>query len=210
MKRLLLNIINSLLVVLFFLLSLAPAHSQNVDINILRYINHNRNQNLDGTFKVLSNTHIIPEVTIPASLLIGGLIKKDKKMLFQGAEAGAGILMAVCLSTYLKYLVNRPRPYVTYPDLDNQQVPIGPSFPSGHTTASFALATTLSIQFPKWYVIVPAYTWASAVAYSRMHLGVHYPGDVLGGMVLGSGSAILSHYLNKKLFGKPKKEVPEF
>ena len=210
MKKLLINKISRFLFALFLLLSVTPVFSQHVDINTLRYINLNRNQNLDGAFKFLSNTHIIPEVTIPASLLIGGLIKKDKKMFFQGAEAGAGILIAVCLSTSFKYIINRPRPYVTYPDLDNRQLPIGPSFPSGHTTATFALATTLSIQFPKWYVILPSYTWASAVAYSRMHLGVHYPSDLLGGIIIGSGSAILSHYLNKKLFGKPKKNVGEF
>jgi len=55
------------------------------------------------------------------------------------------------------------------------------SFPSGHTTAAFETATSLSLNFPKWYVIIPAYTWAGAVGYSRLYLGVHYPSDIAAG-----------------------------
>jgi membrane-associated phospholipid phosphatase len=47
--------------------------------------------------------------------------------------------------------------------------------------------------------VVPAYTWASAVGYSRMHLGVHYPSDVLAGALLGAGSAWVTYKLNKWL-----------
>ena len=66
-----------------------------------------------------------------------------------------------------------------------------PSFPSGHTSDAFSLATALSIVYPKWYVVVPAYAWAVTVGYSRMALGVHYPGDVLAGALIGAGSAYL-------------------
>ncbi|MDX5321099.1 MAG: phosphatase PAP2 family protein, partial [Bacteroidota bacterium] len=52
---------------------------------------------------------------------------------------------------------------------------------------------------PKWYVAVPAFTWAGLASYSRMHLGVHYPGDVAAGAVIGSGSAVLCYYANRWL-----------
>ncbi|MFY7909200.1 MAG: phosphatase PAP2 family protein, partial [Emticicia sp.] len=60
-------------------------------------------------------------------------------------------------------------------------------------------ATSLSLTFRKWYVVIPAYTWASAAAYSRLHLGVHYPSDVLAGAAIGAGSAWLCYKANRWL-----------
>ena len=62
---------------------------------------------------------------------------------------------------------------------------------------AFAAATTISLQYPKWYVIAPAFIYASGVGYSRMYLGVHYPTDVLAGAVLGAGSSFVTHYTFK-------------
>jgi membrane-associated phospholipid phosphatase len=49
---------------------------------------------------------------------------------------------------------------------------------------------------PKWYVAVPAYMYACGIGYSRMHLGAHYPTDILGGAVVGTASAFASYYIN--------------
>ncbi|GAB2971723.1 hypothetical protein GCM10027049_01640 [Mucilaginibacter puniceus] len=70
---------------------------------------------------------------------------------------------------------------------------------------AFATATSLSLSFPKWYVIIPSYTYAAAIGYSRMYLGVHYPTDVLAGALLGTGTAFLTWKLQKILFKKNKK-----
>ena len=75
--------------------------------------------------------------------------------------------------------------------------------PSGHTSGAFNLATSLTLSYPKWYVAAPSYLWASGVAYSRMYIGVHYPSDVFIGALLGSGTAWLNYYINKKYF-KPR------
>jgi undecaprenyl-diphosphatase len=102
----------------------------------------------------------------------------------------------------LKYTVNRERPYTQYPSVitpyDNSQT--NQSFPSGHTSTAFALATTLSLQNKQWHIIIPAYAWATSVGYSRLYLGEHYPTDVLAGAFIGAGSAWLSHWLTQKYF----------
>ena len=81
-----------------------------------------------------------------------------------------------------------------------------PSFPSGHTATAFALATSLSVKYPKWYVIAPSALWACSVGVSRMNEGVHYPSDVLAGAAIGAGCAVVNIYvnkwLNKWLFGE--------
>ncbi len=102
-------------------------------------------------------------------------------------------------TTALKLAFNRDRPFVTYPFLDKQAEAGSYSFPSGHTSTAFTLATSLSMAYPKWYVVVPSYVYACAAGYSRMHLGVHYPSDVLAGAIVGAGSAVLSNYLQRKI-----------
>jgi undecaprenyl-diphosphatase len=59
-------------------------------------------------------------------------------------------------------------------------------FVSGHAANSFALATFLSLLFRKKWTTAGMILWAALVSYSRIYLGVHYPGDVMGGALLGA------------------------
>jgi len=136
-------------------------------------------------------------------MFITGLSKGDRELQIKSLETGASVIIATSLSLSVKYIVKKPRPYVSYPDYILKKGHGGAlSFPSGHTTTAFATATSLSLAFPKWYVVVPSYAFASAVAYSRMHLGMHYPSDVLAGIVIGIGTSFLTFqsdkWLNKK------------
>lgn len=180
------------------------AVSQNSDINLLREINLNRNKSLDPTFRFLTNSVTPLTIAVPAGFITAYLIKKDSASKRNAIIVCSSILIAGVVSTSLKYAVNRDRPFVTYPDIDKATSAGSPSFPSGHTSAAFSLATSVSITCPKWYVIAPSFLWASSVAYSRMDLGVHYPSDVLAGALIGSGSAWLSYKLNKWLTKKVK------
>ena len=193
------------IVSLFIFLSLSvPGFLQNLDIDILKNINLNRNENLDPTFEFISNT--VTPISIATPILISsvGLLEKNKNMTHDGLFIAETLVVSTLITTVIKYSVNRPRPYETYPFIDNVIYANGPSFPSGHTSAAFATATSLSLSYPKWYVIAPSFLWASSVGYSRMDLGVHYPSDVLIGAVVGAGSAYLCYFINKKVFSKDR------
>ena len=108
---------------------------------------------------------------------------------------------ALCCNVILKPLVARIRPF----DVNTAvQLLISPpkdfSFPSGHTGAAFAAASALF--FSKNRLWIPSLVLAILIAFSRLYLYVHYPTDVLGGILLG----ILSGWLGYTLVGLIKKK----
>ncbi|WP_118975150.1 phosphatase PAP2 family protein [Taibaiella koreensis] len=176
------------------------AQSQNMDIDLLRKFNA-RNPTGQTYWLQTSNSVYYAAPTITAGSLAYGLIYKDKQAIKNSFESALSIGICLAVSGGVKSLVNRERPAQRYPDLINSSTEsYGKSFPSGHTTLAFATATTLSLQYKKWYVTVPAFAWAASVGYSRMRLGRHYPTDVAAGALVGIGSGYLSHWLTKKIF----------
>ena len=175
----------------------ATAFPQNADINLLRTLNTDRNTTLDPAFKFVTNSVLPMAVAIPSGFITYALLRKDSASKTNAIIVCSSLVISGIITTSLKYTINRERPYDTYPFIQQVTPGGGPSFPSGHTSTAFALATSVSLACPKWYVIAPSYLWAGAVGYSRMDLGVHYPSDVLAGAVIGSGSAFLSCKLNR-------------
>jgi len=193
-----------LFTLLFFPVAL---FSQNLDIRILRSINSPEVLPADKFFQFVSNSESYLVVLIPAGMGATGLIKHDDKLLRNAIVAIGATVVNSGITVALKYTINRERPFVTYPDIKQKSRAGSPSFPSGHTSSAFALATSLSLSYPKWYIIVPTFTWAGTVGYSRMYLGVHYPSDVLAAAIIGAGSAWLTFYVNKKLILKSRKKL---
>ncbi|MHB1652798.1 MAG: phosphatase PAP2 family protein [Desulfitobacteriaceae bacterium] len=112
-------------------------------------------------------------------------------------------MLALLLSWFfsdevLKTLIARPRPFVHFPDARIlADKPQQFSFPSGHTTTSFAPAVTFLLK--KRALGIAALILAALIGFSRIYVGVHYPLDVLGGVLLGGGIGWLIVYFENPL-----------
>ena len=140
-------------------------------------------------------------------MAVAAWVKHDKQLLKDAVYVGTSVAGTFVVTYGLKYLVDRARPYDRYPDrVHPYSYESSPSFPSSHTSTAFALATSLCIKYPKWYVIAPSALWACSVGVSRMNEGVHYPTDVLAGAAIGIGCSVanvyINRWLNKWLFGE--------
>lgn len=196
---------NKISCTIFFLLSVFLASSQNIDIDILQKINVNRNTEFDPAFKTITNTAVPLSIATPVMMYTIGLIQKDSLIKQKALFIGETFLASAFITIASKSIIKRDRPYVTHPSIQPLSVEGSYSMPSAHTSSAFATATSLSMAYPKWYVVVPSFVWASSVGYSRMHLGVHYPSDVFVGALVGSGSAVLMYKANQWLNKKRKK-----
>ena len=104
----------------------------------------------------------------------------------------------------LKNIIARTRPYEVVEGLNRI---IGAqsdfSFPSGHSGASFAVAVVMFMEMPKKYG-VPALIVATLIAFSRLYVGVHYPFDVIAGVLTGTIYDVIKVAIYRKFF-KDKK-----
>lgn len=103
-----------------------------------------------------------------------------------GIKAAAALILSLVIcNLILKPLVCRIRPYEINAAAELIiKRPLDYSFPSGHTSASFATAVTLMISGRK-SIGIPAVILAALIAFSRLYLYVHFPSDVLAGAILG-------------------------
>ena len=189
-----------------FFFCVSTINAQNVDIDVLKKININRNTSLDGTFKSNSQSAVPISVATPILIYTLGLINNDSVAKQKALFIGETFLASAFITVVSKKIIKTDRPYDTYPMVQPVVSEASYSMPSGHTSTAFATATSLSLAYPKWYVVAPSFVWAGAIGYSRMHLGVHYPSDVLAGALVGSGSAYLTYKANQWINKKRKKK----
>ncbi len=110
----------------------------------------------------------------------------------------------------LKNIVGRIRPYEVVEGLQCIVAPAhDASFPSGHTGASFASAVAIYRQIPKKFAVL-FIVLAALIAFSRLYVGIHYPTDVLGGLVTGIGIGLIVNFIGDKVFaGMKAKTISE-
>jgi undecaprenyl-diphosphatase len=122
--------------------------------------------------------------------------------------AGSG-LVAVATTSAFANLVLKPLGRRRRPDRGTEQVPVARyvgmpasrSFPSGHAASAAAFASAVGRELP--IAGIPLHCLAALVAYSRVHTGVHYPGDVVAGALTGTviadftGRCVTSHQMRR-------------
>lgn len=177
--------------------------AQNWEHGFLQTVHTNRIRSLDPLAKGLSYSTMPIAMAYPLTELL--LDKQpEKPRLYKFLILSGGLAAESAISYGLKAVIKRNRPFVVYDDVEKLMDVSTSSFPSGHTGAAFYTATMASLEHPEWYVIAPTALWAGSVAWSRMHLGVHYPSDVLAGMVIGVGTAWLTHQFQQWYSKKDK------
>ena len=178
------------------------SQSQNIDFRILHSINSSQVLPSDGFYRLMSNSVIYMTIAVPVTIATIGIIEQSDRQLRNAEVIATGTIINLGITAGLKYLIKHKRPFTTYKGIivNKSGSPcLDPSFPSGHSSTSFMLATSLSLQYPKWYVVAPAYLYATTIAYSRMELGVHYPSDIIGGAFTGFNCAYLTYEINKSI-----------
>lgn len=171
-------------------------------------------QNLDGEILLQIQQHLRTDMLTPFMKIVtflgnGGwfwilcavvllAIPKTRKT---GYAAVLSLIFGVIVTNLLlKNIVARPRPFAEIEALIPLIAkPTDFSFPSGHTTASFAVALVMLRMLPK-KIGIPAVVLAALVAFSRLYLGVHYPTDVLAGFVVAlMGSTVAVWIVRMKM-----------
>lgn len=123
------------------------------------------------------------------AIIIYRLINKtDEGALLYDALLIFGVLVPYSLTLGISYLVRRKRPYETMPDAWHLPIRLyTPSFPSGHSTIAFAVATFVCWYWhPSFLWVISLFAVAIAIALARVFVGVHYVTDVIVGAIIGS------------------------
>lgn len=121
-------------------------------------------------------------------------VRKNRYMVMQALLSAC---IALGISRIIGHFFYRPRPFVTHDIVQLIPHSANASFPSDHATGAFVIAVSFWLFHKKvgWAWL----TLALGIAFSRVWVGVHYPGDVLAGITLGAFTAISIHYLLPKI-----------
>lgn len=180
---------------------------QNLDAGILLFIQeHLRIEALNGFWKAV--TFLGNGGWFWVALGLALLIPRKTRTI--GLTALLSIFIGFLITNVaVKNWVARPRPYVTVSAIVPLiRKPREFSFPSGHACVSFASAFIYYRMAPKKYGIA-AIVLAGLISFSRLYVGVHYPGDVLGGILVAWVSSVPAYYLMKKIILLREKKAAE-
>lgn len=129
-------------------------------------------------------------ILVIAFIVLVLLEKKWKQRCYDLFLGLMSVLLARGLvAEVIKFLYQRPRPYVELVFKPLIDIDFSSAFPSGHASLFFALATTTFLINKKWSYYF--FAGAFLMGLARIYVGVHWPLDILGGMVVGVLSALV-------------------
>lgn len=167
-----------------------------LDGNILLFIqDYIRQPWMDWFWKLVTTLGDVGFIWIVASVIML-FFKKTRKIAIVSLIS---LTICICINNViLKNIIDRARPFTVVEGLSILvKKPIDSSFPSGHTCASFAVATIYYKYFPK-KIGIPCIIFAALIGFSRLYVGVHYPTDVLVGFLLGFLGALIVYGVGHK------------
>jgi membrane-associated phospholipid phosphatase len=173
--------------------------AERVDVALYATIAQTPTPALDRTMARLSHAADYSRLSLASAAVLAAIGGS------RGRRAAANGLAAVAVTASLVNLGIKPLGHRRRPDRAVEQVPVArhvrmpssTSFPSGHTAAAFAFATGVGHVLPA--AAIPLRGLAALVGYSRVHTGVHYPGDVIAGALMGTALAQLTtHALDRR------------
>jgi undecaprenyl-diphosphatase len=151
---------------------------ESIDQSFFVFINHDITNGLfDAVFPALRELTYVFWLMV----IIFFWFKKERRL---ALVLTAGIIAGALVTYPLKFIIARARPYE---ELDSTRLltpnEIEPSFPSAHAEMSFLASTVVSRYHPEYGKYL--YAFSIIVALSRVYVGVHYPADVIGGLIIG-------------------------
>jgi undecaprenyl-diphosphatase len=145
---------------------------------------------LDGAMKIAADGAEIIFLALVAAWFLFGLARRQYRDRYGSVAAVLAAGAALAVNQVIALFWARPRPFSIHPTVHVLlSRSTDPSFPSDHAAAAFAIATVAILVRPR--LGAAAIALACLVAYARVYVGAHYPGDVLGGALVGVIVAIV-------------------
>lgn len=171
--------------------SLLWTAGQRIDTAVLSVFNIGGRQHQVGWDRLMLALTQLGSGVASFLISVGLFLAGDRLLAY---EVMLGTLTLWIMVEFLKFVINRARPFIHLAETRTVGGrAIGLSFPSGHTSQAFFLATLLVQQLhPGMWLGLVFYALALVVGVTRMYVGAHYPRDVLAGAILGSAWGLLT------------------